>query len=104
MLIEVVPLTDIVEVIDEIGEAENDAEADKSGAHSVEGNVDKVLEEFLLLEVVPGREDHWGQECIEKEFLVELVLGDIVDEEEDETEDEADDDADSGLVNEVDLL
>ena len=103
MLVEILPLTDIMQFIDHVGEGENDAEADKGSSHPIQCNVYEVLEELFLFEVVAPRENHGRQQCIEEEFLVELYFREIVEEVHSEPEDEADDDSDAGFVDDMDL-
>ena len=63
-----------MQLINQVSQAEHDPKAEESGSYSVQGNIHKVLEEFLLLQVVPTREDHGWQQGVEEDLFVELVL------------------------------
>lgn len=92
-----------MQLVDECGESEDDAEGSYRAGQSVDQNELEVFAEVLLLEVVTACEDHGGQQTIEKDLLVEVHLRDVVEVVQQTSEDEAYEDTNAGLVEEVDL-
>ncbi len=94
---------DEAEVVDEVGEAEDDPEGHDGAQEAEDEDVFEVLLEVLLLQVVSTGEDHGREQPIEEDLFVEVEILDVFGEEHEESEDEPDEDADASFVDDVDL-
>ena len=94
---------DEAEVVDEVGEAEDDPKGHDGAKEAEDEDVLEVLLEILLLEVVATREDHGGQQPVEEDLLVEVQVLYVFGEEHQQSEHQPDQDADPRLVDHVDL-
>ena len=79
-----------MQIIDKRCESEHDPKGSYRTGQTVDQDELEIFTEILLLEVITPREDHGRQQPIEKDLLVEVHLGNVVEVVQESSEDDAD--------------
>ena len=92
-----------LQLVNKVGEAEDDKEGDQSANESIDEDVLDIFEELFFFEIVATWEDHRREEGEEEDFFTELKLREIMCEVDDNAEDETDEYAGACFMNVVEL-